>query len=116
MSDIEKNIFMASRSLKKWVLILLKVNWLAHKGIRAIAPVQFMKIIRDKSVSALISTIGGANSSSMIPYLDFDEIRAHPKVICGYSDVTSLHLSILAYSGLSTFYGPAVMPSLIFLM
>lgn len=72
---------------------------------------EFMDLIRDKSVSALIATIGGSNSSSMIPYLDFDEIRANPKVICGYSDVTSLHLSILAYSNLSTFYGPAVVPS-----
>jgi len=72
---------------------------------------EFMALIRNKDVSAMISTIGGANSSSLIPYLDFDEIRAHPKVICGYSDVTSLHLAILAYSGLSTFYGPAVMPS-----
>jgi muramoyltetrapeptide carboxypeptidase len=72
---------------------------------------EFMALIRDKSVSAMISTIGGANSSSMIPYLDFDEIRANPKIICGYSDVTSIHLAVLAHSGLSTFYGPAVMPS-----
>ncbi|MBC7693097.1 MAG: LD-carboxypeptidase [Methylotenera sp.] len=72
---------------------------------------EFMGLIRNPKVSCMISTIGGSNSSSMIPYLDFDEIRANPKIICGYSDVTSLHLSILAYSGLSTFYGPAVMPS-----
>ncbi|MCB0390108.1 MAG: LD-carboxypeptidase [Bdellovibrionales bacterium] len=72
---------------------------------------EFMNLIRDNSIKALISTIGGANSSSLIPYLDFDEIRANPKIICGYSDVTSLHLAILAYSGLSTFYGPAIMPS-----
>jgi muramoyltetrapeptide carboxypeptidase len=86
-----------------------------HQGYRSGTPQEradeFMNLIRDKSVSALISTIGGANSSSLIPYLDFDEIRANPKVICGYSDVTSLHMAILAYSGLSTFYGPAVVPS-----
>ncbi len=85
------------------------------EGYRAGTPKEraeeFMSLIRDDSISALISTIGGANSSSMIPYLDFDEIRANPKIICGYSDVTSLHMAILAYSGLSTFYGPAVVPS-----
>jgi muramoyltetrapeptide carboxypeptidase len=59
----------------------------------------------------MVSTIGGMNSSSMIPFLDFDAIRAHPKVICGFSDVTSLHLSILHYSGLRTFYGPAITTS-----
>jgi len=72
---------------------------------------EFMELIRNPKVRGLISTIGGANSSSMIPYLDFDEIRATRKVICGYSDVTSLHLAIIAHAGLSTFYGPAVMPS-----
>ncbi len=72
---------------------------------------EFMELIRDPEVGGLIATVGGSNSSSMIPYLDFDEIRKARKVICGYSDVTSLHLAILAYSGLSTFYGPAVMPS-----
>ncbi len=72
---------------------------------------EFMELIRNPRVDCLISTIGGTNSSSMIPYLDFDEIRRHPKIICGYSDVTSLHMAILAHSGLSTFYGPAVMPS-----
>lgn len=70
---------------------------------------EFMQLIQDSSVKALISTIGGSNSSSMIPFLDFDLIRKKRKVICGYSDVTSLHLSILKYSGLKTFYGPAVM-------
>ena len=72
---------------------------------------EFMELIRNPIVTCMISTIGGANSSSMIPFLDFDEIRRFPKIICGYSDVTSLHLSILAYAGLKTFYGPAIMPS-----
>ncbi len=37
--------------------------------------------------------------------------RANPKSFCGYSDITSLHLAFMRHSGLSTFYGPAVMPS-----
>jgi muramoyltetrapeptide carboxypeptidase len=86
-----------------------------HQGYRSGSPeeraAEFMALIRDPEVRALISTIGGDNSASMIPHLDFEAIRAHPKVICGYSDVTSLHLAILAHSGLSTFYGPAVVPS-----
>ena len=86
-----------------------------NQGYRSGTPqaraAELMELILDPKIDALISTIGGTNSSSLIPYLDFDAIRAHPKVICGYSDVTSLHLAILAYSGLSTFYGPAVMPS-----
>ena len=70
-----------------------------------------MELVRDPRVRCLIATHGGTCSASMIPHLDFDEIRRNPKVICGFSDVTSLHLAILAYSGLSTFYGPAVIRS-----
>lgn len=70
---------------------------------------EFMELIRDPEVHALISTIGGNNSSSLIPYLDFDLIRQSKKLICGFSDVTSLHLAILKFSGLRTLYGPSVM-------
>ncbi len=85
----------------------------ASQGYRSGTPKdraqEFMDLIRDDEVKCLISTIGGMNSNSMIPYLDFDLIREKRKIICGYSDVSSLHLSILKYSGLSTFYGPAIM-------
>lgn len=72
---------------------------------------EFMGLIKDEKIQCIISTIGGMNSSSMIPFLDFDVIRCNPKIFCGYSDITSLHLAILHYSGVSTFYGPAVMAS-----
>lgn len=70
---------------------------------------EFMELIEDPSVDGLISTIGGMNSNGMIPFLDFEKIRASRKMICGFSDVTSLHLAILHYAGLQTVYGPSVM-------
>lgn len=70
---------------------------------------EFMELYRDPDVKCLIATIGGMNSNSMIPYLDFSYMRENPKIVCGYSDVTSLHLSILHYAGLRTYYGPALM-------
>ena len=72
---------------------------------------EFMRLILDGRVRALVATMGGWNSASLIPYLDFDAIRAHPKVICGYSDITSLHLAILRFAGVRTFYGPAIVNS-----
>jgi len=68
-------------------------------------------LFADRNVRAIITTIGGYTSQSAVPYLDFDVIRARPKVFCGYSDITSLHLALMHHAGLSTFYGPAVMPS-----
>lgn len=85
----------------------------SHQGYRSASPEErakeFMDLILDPNVHGLMSTIGGMNSSSMIPYLDFRAIRESRKPICGYSDVTSLHVAILTAAGLRTFYGPAVM-------
>lgn len=85
----------------------------ASEGYRSASPQaraqEFMELVLDPAVHGLISTIGGNNSSSMIPWLDFAAIRQSRKPICGYSDVTSLHAAILKFSGLRTFYGPAVM-------
>ncbi|MDG0817197.1 S66 peptidase family protein [Bdellovibrio svalbardensis] len=84
-----------------------------HQGYRSGTPKdradEFMSLIRDPEVNALMSTIGGMNSSSLIPFLDFDLIRKERKLICGFSDVTSLHVSILKFAGLRTLYGPSVM-------
>lgn len=85
----------------------------ASEGYRSGTPqdraAEFMELIKDPTVDALMATIGGYNSSSMIPYLDFDLIRESRKPICGFSDVTSLHLAIMKFSGLRTFYGPTLM-------
>jgi len=68
-------------------------------------------LLADERVRAVVATIGGSNSSSLVPFLDSEAIRRRPTIVCGYSDVTSLHLAILRRAGVSTFYGPAVMPS-----
>jgi muramoyltetrapeptide carboxypeptidase len=87
----------------------------AHQGYRTATPreraAELMSLVEDPGVDAIVATIGGQNSSSLIPYLDFASIRRHPKILLGFSDVTSLHLAILAHAGVSTFYGPAVMPT-----
>ena len=86
----------------------------ASQGYRSGTPKdrakEFMDLYSNSHIKGLISTIGGSNSSSLIPFLDFEFIRNNPKIICGYSDVTSLHLAFLHYSNLSTIYGTAAMP------
>lgn len=71
---------------------------------------ELMELIQSPEIDCLMAVIGGSNSSSMIPYLDFEEIRKQRKIVCGYSDVTSLQMAILAYSGLSSLYGPSLVP------
>ena len=33
---------------------------------------------------------GGNNSNNVFEYLDYELIKENPKIICGYSDITSL--------------------------
>jgi muramoyltetrapeptide carboxypeptidase len=61
---------------------------------------------QDPSVRAVLAVIGGFNSNELLPYLDWDLIRANPKILCGYSDITALQNAILARTGLVTFSGP----------
>ena len=49
---------------------------------------------------------GGYNCNSVFDYLNFEAIRDNPKIICGYSDPTSLINIINAKTGLVTFHGP----------
>lgn len=68
-------------------------------------------LIRNPDVKCIISTIGGMNSNSILPYIDYEQLIKTPKIIMGYSDVTALLLGIYAKTGLITFYGPALVAS-----
>lgn len=70
------------------------------------------QLIRNPDVRCIMSAIGGMNSNSILPYIDYDALRDDPKIIVGYSDVTALLLGIYARTGLVTYYGPALVASL----
>jgi muramoyltetrapeptide carboxypeptidase LdcA involved in peptidoglycan recycling len=62
----------------------------------------------DPEVKAIICTIGGLSANELLRHLDYELIKANPKIFCGYSDITLLHHAIFTQTGLRTFYGPAV--------
>ncbi len=68
-------------------------------------------LIRNPEVKCIMSTIGGMNSNSILPYIDYDELKRKPKIIIGYSDVTAILLAIYAKTGINTYYGPALVAS-----
>lgn len=57
-------------------------------------------------IAGLVAIRGGYGCARILPHLDFDLIRKNPKVVTGYSDLTALHLGLLAKTGLITFHGP----------
>ncbi|HBC31694.1 MAG TPA: LD-carboxypeptidase [Clostridiales bacterium] len=69
------------------------------------------ELIRNPEIKCIMSTIGGMNSNSLLPYIDYEAFRKNPKIIIGYSDVTAILLAVYAQTGISTFYGPALVAS-----
>jgi len=60
----------------------------------------------DPEVKVIFPIRGGFGTSRLLPMLDFDLIRNNPKAFVGFSDNTSLILSMNQFAGLVTFYGP----------
>lgn len=60
----------------------------------------------DKEVKAIICVKGGEDSNSTFDYIDYEIIKNNPKIICGFSDITSIINVIYAKTGLITFNGP----------
>ena len=62
----------------------------------------------DPDIHGIVCLRGGYGSVLMLPRMDFDIVRANPKVFVGYSDITALHGAIHQRTGLVTFWGPMV--------
>src|SRR5215217_928411 len=60
----------------------------------------------DPGVKGILTTLGGYNSNGLLGYLDYDLIRANPKIFCGFSDITAIATAIHARTGLVTYSGP----------
>ena len=60
----------------------------------------------DPAVDGILTTLGGYNSNQLLHHLDYDLIRAHPKLFCGFSDITAVSNAIYAQTGLITYSGP----------
>jgi muramoyltetrapeptide carboxypeptidase len=66
-------------------------------------------MFRDLEVKAVFAIRGGYGASQLLDRIDYDLIRANPKIFLGYSDITALHLAIQKRAGMVTFHGPIVL-------
>lgn len=67
---------------------------------------EFHSFVKNPEIKAIISTRGGYGSCRLLQSMDFDLIRSNPKIIIGYSDITSILTAVSKISGLVTFHGP----------
>lgn len=81
-----------------------RYGYLAGRDADRAADVNSM--FADNSVKAIIAMRGGWGCNRILPLLDYPSIRSRPKILIGYSDITSLLLAIYARSRVVTFHGP----------
>lgn len=60
---------------------------------------------RDPGVRAIVTTRGGAGAYRIAEDLDLDAVRADPKPLVGFSDITNLHLALWSRCRLMSVHG-----------
>ena len=68
---------------------------------------ELMLAFRDPKIKAVIAARGGYGSMRILDRLDYAIIRANPKILIGFSDITGLHLALNRQAGLVTFHSPS---------
>ncbi|MCS7004979.1 MAG: LD-carboxypeptidase [Cytophagales bacterium] len=64
----------------------------------------FNEMLRNEKVKAIIAMRGGWGCARILPLIDYEAFQKYPKVIAGFSDITSLLLALYAKTGVVTFH------------
>jgi muramoyltetrapeptide carboxypeptidase len=86
--------------IQSWGLnVTLSHNLLSEKhsylsGTDAERLHDFQKALDDSSIKAIICARGGYGATRILDQLDFSTFLKSPKWICGFSDITALHLKL----------------------
>lgn len=65
-----------------------------------------MSMFADKKVRGIICIRGGYGTARILSALDYGVIRRNPKVLAGYSDITTLHCALAVKANLVSFHSP----------
>ena len=97
------------------------INQLAKLGFNVINP-EFPKVLSsprekanqihgafaDPEVDIIMALRGGYSAMKSLPFIDFELIKNHPKIIAGFSDLSALLNPIFERTGLVTLHAPMV--------
>lgn len=67
---------------------------------------ELMEAFTNPEVDAIFPGTGGYGTMRMLDLLDYDKIRANPKLFIGFSDITGLHMALAKKCNLVTFHSP----------
>jgi muramoyltetrapeptide carboxypeptidase len=65
---------------------------------------EFLQLVQDSEVRAIIAASGGDYLVEMLPYLNFEALRRNPKWVQGFSDTTGLVFTITTNLDIATIY------------
>lgn len=60
----------------------------------------------DPEVACVMPALGGYASNQLLSHIDWELVKANPKVLCGFSDITVLNNAILTKTGMVSYSGP----------
>ena len=104
IDELHKQLSQLGLNVKLGKHLFTRYGYLAGTDKERAADVNEM--FADKSVNAILAIQGGWGCNRILPLLDYNLIRENPKILMGYSDITSLLLAVYAQSGVITFHGP----------
>ncbi len=64
------------------------------------------QLFADDSIDAIVCARGGYGALRLLPLIDFETIKNHPKLCVGFSDITGILSSLYSKCGLVTVHGP----------
>lgn len=67
---------------------------------------EFNSLLHDPEVGILMASAGGIVTNGMLPFIDYEYYKKHPKPVIGMSDVTALLMALYAKTGIPVYYGP----------
>lgn len=68
-------------------------------------------MIADEEIQAIFCVRGGYGIGRLLDKIDYQLLQENPKIIWGFSDVTSLHVAVNQFADLVTFHGPMLSES-----
>ena len=81
--------------------------WWAAATPREVAE-EFNHLLRDPEVRAIFALTGGRMTFSYLDLIDYDAVRADPKSLLGFSDISTLHLALHSRTGLASVHSDLV--------
>ena len=69
---------------------------------------QLAAAVADPDVQIIMALRGGYGTTRLLPHIDFEGIAASGKLVVGFSDITAIHMGLMARTGALSYAGPMI--------